>query len=348
MAKPITKTLTLLTLATLALGGCGVLEDRSQRYVDEPLGQPLRVGEGQQGDRIRDVFPIRPVEGGSVPERGTFKLPAPPDMTSDILEQNYVVETLGGQTWLLVNEVPGRVWPAVSAWKSERGLGVARDNPQIGLMQSDVVNFSRRARDFVGLDDAEDADSLRVTQARIAPGVRRRTTEIQVRLRGVDSAPRELLSWAAQSEALETEQALLQDLADYLKAREDTKSYSRVALGITAEPMVRLVAGDDTKTHIVMDLDYERAWLEVSRSLAEAGVPVVDLDRSAGQFYVDFRSQDELKRGWFRRAAEPEFTFLVQLQRQDDGVHIMASRAPDHAGPDRSERLLAELFEYLY
>ena len=37
-------------------------------------------------------------------------------MTSDILDENYLVEELDGQIWLLVNDVPGRLWPAVTSY----------------------------------------------------------------------------------------------------------------------------------------------------------------------------------------------------------------------------------------
>lgn len=352
---PFIRPLTGLMLV-LAMTGCSFIEDRSERYVDEPEGEPLKLPATADEGKFAPVMPIREISTADSGRMYRGTIPNPPDMTSDILDENYVVEELDGQVWLLVNDVPGRLWPAVTSYMNENGLGVAYDSPQLGQIQSELVNFSKRARELLQLPDNPDGEEARiVVQARVAPGVRRKTTEIQFRTFEVEDDPDELLPWSNRDdptqEQLETSKRLLNDLAGYLRNREDSKSYSRAALGMTSEPLVRLVSDNETPQRIVMSLDYGRAWAEVRRSLDEAGVPVVDLNRDGGYFFVDFRPESERESGWFSWFAddpEPEHTFDVQLDRQDGDIVVTVKRAEGYAGEDRSPELLSELFEYLY
>lgn len=338
------------------LAGCSLLEDRSLRYSEARERAPLTLPEGVQGDRLGQALPIRDVDSADAGRMYRSGIPKPPDMTSEILDENYVIEELDGQVWLLVNDVPGRVWPAVNAYMNERGLGVAEDSPQLGVMQSELVNFSKRARELLQLpDDVQGEEPKVLVQARITPGVRRKTTEIQLRPREVEDSPSELLPWESGEDAGEAEKEqstrLLNDLAEFLKEREDTKSYSRAALGITSDPRVRLVSEGETPVAVRMSVAYDRAWAETRRALGDADIPVVDLDRSEGQFYVDFRTEDERKPGffsWFSDDPKPEYTFHVKLERQDDAILVTTGKAEGYSGPDRSASLLSTLFDYLY
>ena len=127
-----------------ALAGCSLVEDRSERYVSAPEGEMIQVPEGADASRIGQAMPIRNISTSDTRRYYPSELPTPPDMTSEILDENYVIEELDGRAWLLVNEVPGQLWPAVSAWMNETGLGVAEQSPQAGVLQSELANFSKR------------------------------------------------------------------------------------------------------------------------------------------------------------------------------------------------------------
>ncbi|MBS8238913.1 outer membrane protein assembly factor BamC [Marinobacter lipolyticus] len=340
----------------LAVSGCSLLEDRSERYVNAREGEPLQLPETADESRFGQVMPVRDVTTADSGRMYRSTIPQPPDMTSEILEENYVVEELDGQMWLLINDVPGRVWPAVSSYMNNRGLGVAHDSPQLGLLQSELVNFSKQARTLLELESDPGSDEqLLVVQARVAPGVRRKTTEVQLRVHDVASNPDQLLAWQSGAEPsrtdLATSERLLTDMGDFLRGREESKSYSRAALGMVSEPLVRLNSENEQPVAIEMDLDYGRGWSEVSRALDEAGIPVVDLNRSEGWFNVDFRTESERDAGWFDWFGDdeaPRHTFDLQLEEADGVVIVTASRTADYDGDNRSSELLSELFEYLY
>ncbi|HKK56763.1 outer membrane protein assembly factor BamC [Marinobacter sp.] len=345
----------LISLLTVA--GCSLMEDRVQRYVDAPEGKPIEVPESADESRFSQRMPIRDISAADSGRMYASELPEPPDMTSEILQQNYTIEAVDGQVWLLVNEVPGRLWPAVTAYMNQQGLGVAYENPQLGLLQSELVNYSKRARSLLGLADNPEGEEPRLAvQAKVSPGIRRKTTEIRLRsFRVGDDGPDQLVAWdenASRSpRELETSRQLLTDLSSFLQSREDSKSYSRAALGMPVEPRVRLVSEGDSATRIEMELDYGRSWNEVRRALEEADITVIDLNREEGYFFVDARPESEQEPGWFSwfsDAPEPVHSHDLILERKNDRVVVTASRTADYSGEGRSAALLSNLFDYLY
>lgn len=354
-----------LVLAVVT-AGCSLIEDRSERYVNEKEGDSLTLPETADASRFSQVMPVREIHPADASKMYPSDIPKPPDMTSEILDENYVVEELDGRAWLLVNDVPGRIWPAVTAYMNEQGLGVAHDNPQLGLLQSDLANFSKRARDLLELssapEEAANTEAKALLQVRIAPGVRRKTTEIQVRkltsqsTEGASSTwPGELISWRGIAEPsadeLELQKRLLADLGDFLKAREESKSVSRAASVMVAKPLVNLVSENDTANAVRISLDYGRAWAEVNRALTESDISVVDLNRSEGWFFVDFRTADERDPGWFSWFSDkekPRHTHTVNLTRGDGQISVTAQTLEDYSGDHSAADLLTQLFDYLY
>ncbi len=352
LSRPLVVVSGLLLLT--AVSGCSMLEDRSERYVEAKEIPPLELPEGADSSRFRQVMPIRDVQSADASKLYQSDIPRPPDMTSEILEQNYAIEELDGKVWLLVNDVPGRIWPVVNAYMANRGLGVSFDNPQLGLMQSDVVNFSPNARKLLKLSGTREATT--VLQVRITPGVRRKTTEIQVRKLAFDRRPDHMVSWDASAkpapEALELQKHVLADMGAFLKTREDNKSFSRAASVMTSEPLVRLIVSEsDEPAGIRMSLDYGRSWAEVQRALIESGIPVLDLNRSEGWFQVDFRDPDERSSGmfsWFSDKEQPKHTHTINLTRRDDIVVVTVKRMGNEDGYKPASELLTKLFDYLY
>ena len=352
------KTLTAAAgLALLAgLGGCGVLSDRSADYVSAPEGKTIELPAGADESRFRQIMPVRDINLANAGKLFPDGIPTPPDMTSEILDQNYAVEELDGRAWLLVNDVPGRLWPAVTAYMSDRRLGVAFDSPQLGLQQSELVNFSLRARELVQLEgEASASEPAVLIQVRIAPGVRRKSTEIQVRSRVVVDQPEALLSWdtafAPDSADLALQKRVLADMGEFLKAGEESKSFSRAASGMTSKPVVKLTSANDQASVIDMQLDYGRAWAEVSRALSESDTTIIDLNRSAGWFQVDHRSADERESDWFSWFSDneaPRHTHTVNVTRGEQKVQVSAETANTYSGEQTPSTLLNRLFDYLY
>lgn len=348
---PQVRSLLALAVISMVATGCSLIEDRSDNYATAEQAEPLHGIDGEPLPRQRSAYPIRPVDGS-----GTLanQVPRPPDLTAEILDENYVIESVGDQSWLLVNEVPGRLWPAVEAWMNQSGLGVAEESTQLGLLQSQIADFSPRASELVGVTQTQAGEPLTLVQARLAPGVRRKTTEIQLRPRLVADAPGRLLSWQDDPMDQGLEEAMLRELSAFLQDREDNRSYSRAALAMGSEPRVTMRQPDAAQEQaVVIELPYDRAWGEVRRVFEDENIPVLDLDQSAGYFLVDGRPEDDRQRGWLTSwfagdELKPVATTRIELVEEDGSVMVTAARADGYNGGNYSRSVLSRLYQYLY
>ena len=75
----------------LTIAGCGVIEDRTDRYVDASEGKPIELPESADQSRFSQRMPIRESSSADAGRMYAGDLPEPPDMTSDILQENYVI-----------------------------------------------------------------------------------------------------------------------------------------------------------------------------------------------------------------------------------------------------------------
>lgn len=351
-AAPWTGRFLLVMTLVASLSGCGLFPDRAESYLDEPEGEPLAVPEGADRSRLESLYPIPgPRTVLALPEKRReegFELPEPPDLTAEILDEDYSIEESGDQLWLLVNDVPGRVWPAVSAFLRDKGIPLAADNPRTGLKKTGVLNDSQRARQWLAPGEGGD-ETLRVAQFRISHGVRARSTEVQVRLQPVEDRSDQILPWTSSPRQPEQERRILEEMSEYFSETDETKAFSQVALNLPRDQVVSRVVDDGELQALALDLDFDRAWFETGRALSSAGIAVVDINRSQGEWRVDFRDPDDRGRRWlfWKENWEPEFTFLLRLEGSDDQYRLTAERAASYEGEDRSGELLRTLFDEL-
>jgi len=120
---------------------------------------------------------------------------------------------------------------------------------------------------------------------------------------------------------------------------------------MTSKPVVKLTSANDQASVIDMQLDYGRAWAEVSRALSESDTTIIDLNRSAGWFQVDHRSADERESDWFSWFSDneaPRHTHTVNVTRGEQKVQVSAETANTYSGEQTPSTLLNRLFDYLY
>ena len=346
---PVLRPVIVVSLVSV-LAGCGLFPDRSLRYEEEPYGEPLEMPEGIPREAFQSEYPVPPVRGTNGLGAGEdYELPRPPDLTDQILEDNYQVRTSGDLTWLVVNDVPGRVWPALSAFFTEQGVEVVHEDPREGLKQTAVLNNSQRARRWIGLEDDVAQEQKLVLQARVEHGVQGRSTEVQVRLVPVEEAPDSLLAWHDSPGDSSREASVIERMADYLRANAETKSYSRVALNLPRQERVEAVNRNGGISHLELDFGFERGWAEVSRALSSLDIPVVDRNRSDGVWYLDMRPAEVRSRGWWfwSYQLEPVQTGLVRLRESGDTLVLSVEPDPGEDDNMPATRVLDRVYNKL-
>ncbi len=349
-SQPLRRTRLTAAIAILSLtGGCSLFPDRSLDYREAKLGEPLSVPADLSKESLDSEYVIPAVRGdAAVKQDGEFEVPRPPDLTGQIMENNYQVSRSGDLSWLIVNDVPGRVWPAISEFLADRGAEVAHADPRAGVQQTAVLNRFGRARDWVNIGAMSNERPL-VLQVRVEHGVQSRSTEVQARIVAVEGTPGERLDWQETVIYPDREQRILQDLADYLQANSDTKTYSRVALNLPREERVTRQRTGGATQALTLSLAFSRSWAEVSQALGSMDLAVVDRNRSEGTWYLDLRTEEQRRRGWWLWAyqAEPVINAELRLTEVVNGHELDLAPRPGLEQTNRVPAVLDSLYETL-
>ena len=324
--------LTTLVLIILTLSSCGVIRDRSNDYVNAEGGEHVKIPEWYKSSSVEARYPIPPIDNKrSLPAQ--YVLPGPPDATIIILAENYVIESLEDQTWLLVNETPGRIWPSLDHFWEENGVDVEFENPRLGLMQTELVGLnllSNQLLERLGIVGSEASAPL-VLQAKLGQGVKRNTTELQVRVIETQSGEQRFEGWSPMSGNVEAENKLLEVISSYLENSQSYRSYSLLAHDIGGVSKVALISDPEVEPYLKLDLSFARAWSSVSKALRGAEIKVADLDRTEGVFYLDY-GQEEESTNWLwglfsSEEVRPEYNVILKLEKEKGSYLLKVSKA---------------------
>ena len=104
---------------------------------------------------------------------------------------------------------------------------------------------------------------------------------------------------------------------DFLSESSSSGGTSLVALNLNVGQKAILKQNDDASSFIELNLEYARAWAAVDRALKEAVITVVDLDREAGVFFVDFSREEEkgFVRSMFSRSNSSGGSFTISIKK---------------------------------
>ncbi|ARU56623.1 MAG: outer membrane protein assembly factor BamC [Pseudomonadales bacterium] len=335
------------------LSACGVIRDRSDDYREVSEGKSLVVPEWYQDDTIRPLYPVPKIDN-QVKPTGDFELPLPPDRTAEILDSQFALEEVDGQIWLLINDTPGRTWPMIEKFLVSKGASALFDNAELGLIQSMPLEQGANSGLWlaqIGAADQIDSAAFTILLFKVSQGVKRNSSEVQVRVLGREGALGKLLPWPGETSSLEPEKNVLASLKDFMELNKDSKSFSLLANKIGGPSKVTLVSEGDAEAFIKLDLEYDRAWNVMSRSLRESGIFIVDQDRSAGIFYLYHKDEDSTDCPWYRWSCDDElkreYNHRVILDRSQEYIKVHVDRGErSMSRPDRL-KLLTLLFEHV-
>ncbi|WP_369602469.1 outer membrane protein assembly factor BamC [Hahella sp. SMD15-11] len=315
----------------LVLPACEFIPDRTLDYTRAQQLPPLSTGGVFDRSKLRDDWVVPEGERKALSEE-KFELPPPPRALEDITAIKAAYRELGEDRWLAVSESPSRIWSAVSRYWAENGLRIVREQPDSGVMEVKVPRNAARALNW--LDTLKLTDALPETwTVHIQNGLKRNSSEI--RLDGPDGA---------------AQKALLTALETWLAERNE-ESYSLRARQLDSKPRVKLLESEDGTAKLALYVDYDRGWFEVDQALAQAGIRVVDRDRSQGTWDVALKTRTIFER-WLDRLKglgdQPPADTRLRLIRGNDGLILQAEPlSSGQAGQERARRLIENVLEHL-
>ena len=215
------------------------------------------------------------------------------------------IERLGNQRWLVSSLPPEKMWPQLRQFWLDRGLSLAVDNAEIGVMETDwAENRAKLPQDLVrktigavfdSLYSTGERDRFRTRVERTAAG-----SEVYISHRGMvevyTGERKETTIWQPRPSDPDLEAELLTRLLVKLGAKDEIAK-ATVAQAPQQPTRARLLKDLPAAT-VEVDDPFDRAWRRVGLGLDRSGFTVEDRDRAGGLYfvrYVDpkFANQDE-------------------------------------------------------
>lgn len=281
----------MLLLSTSLLAGCsyffgdeGMFRDRSEDYKKAPELPVVAIPGGEKPEKLREIYVIPEVEDKLILE-GEFEVPRPSPLVGGTGSEIVRIQSLGDDSWALIEVAPGQVWPQVRGFLSAAGMQVVRADARSGIMESN----------WLTLEDEKLPSRYRF---RIDQGVQRATSELHVLQMSRGSGAN---SWPATSDDPKRAAEMLRAVAQFLADSADTAPVSMIAeQGISASGKVSLQEADEGHTYIHLGLPFDRAWASLGLALERSTFEVTDRDRSSGTYYAKFLGpdEDEEESGW--------------------------------------------------
>ncbi|TDG14800.1 outer membrane protein assembly factor BamC [Seongchinamella unica] len=317
----------------VSLSGCGylfgdqgVFRDKSEDYKKAPDMPVITVPEHKDSDALQEIYPVPPVENALLATE-EFEVPRPTPLAAGAEDEIVRIQRLGEESWILVAEAPGQVWPQVRSFFASAGIPVARVDARAGTMETG----------WLALESAAMASRFKV---RIEQGVQRGNSELHVlqqnQVGDVDN-------WPGSSDNVEQESEILQALAQYIANSAGTAPVSMVAeQAINASGKISIQESSTGESYIQLALPFDRAWASLGRGLEKSTFEITDRDRSSGIYYATFLGpQGEDDDGWFDwlfdseeehpQAGQP---FIVSVKADDESnVAIFLKPAAEATAP---------------
>lgn len=330
----------------LSVSGCGLMPaldevapDNTQRYRTADTMPPLDVPPDLSVNRINDDIAARQNSAATYSEYE--------EASSNPLEMRYNIEPdqkpkLRGEDddrRLVVTGNMDLIWQRVTGFWRSKNLQIARDNEQLGLM-----------------DTTPDSEGY-VYRTRISQQSQN-TMEVFV---------------SGKDEVNQTKnQDILRQMADYLgvlhqedvkmaesRQEEQTTMQAREA-SQTQTPRAILMDEENGHQALLVEQEFRDVWDRVGRVLDSKGFDVEDRDRSAGTYYVryldPFNEIDEEEEGFFSGLAfwrdddevAPEEFYFIRLMSDGGNTRIGVLDADEErTSSDTARRLLGLLQEQL-
>ncbi|MCF6338468.1 MAG: outer membrane protein assembly factor BamC [Gammaproteobacteria bacterium] len=225
----------------------------------------------------------------------------------------------GLRRWLVVEAEPEQAWPLVRKFLDMRGYRIQRDEPAIGLLETDwKAQYSDEQP--AGNAQANWRESLRI---RIEPAEKPGYTDIFLtqrnsqRVAGEDEqTSRWELRPADDGRAVE----MLNRLARYLAAEN-------VSDAVPLQPLdARIDVDSEQSTAIIVKAGFDVVWRRTGLALDALGFTIEDFDRSSRIYHVyndlpSGLSEEELNYGKKKSATVRE-EYWIHVQEKGDFTHI--------------------------
>jgi outer membrane protein assembly factor BamC len=206
------------------------------------------------------------------------------------------IRSYGNHRVLIVEKPVEYLWPILRTFWLDSGFIIARENPQIGLIETDWFEDRKNlpqgfirgvlGKVFDNIYDTGERDRYKMRLERISDN----ETEISVAHRGlievVADRPDGTISWAIKPTDRKLEEDYLKKIMIALGANEQRAGKLIKDKDASSEVLFN---SDDSATYIEIFEDFDRSWRRVGMAIDRLEFSVEDRVRSEGTYYIKYR-----------------------------------------------------------
>ncbi|WP_373715534.1 outer membrane protein assembly factor BamC [Roseateles sp.] len=286
------------------------------------------------------------------------------------------LERSGTDRWLHTAATPEQLWPQLRSFWQERGLEVIKEQPEIGVMETnwgenraklpqDLIR-STLGKVFDGLYSTGERDMYRTRIERGANG-----SDIFISHRGMQevytSAGRDSTAWQNRPSDPYLEAEMLSRLMLKLGGKDEA---AKTVLAEAGQPAPAATAstlkvGGETQRarrplsevpdRLSVAEGFDRAWRRVGLSLDRHGFTIEDRDRAAGLFYLRYADPEQAGKeepNFFQRlfGAKGQSPVRYRVSVKAEGANSIVSILDDRGQPIadvNAKRILSLLMDDL-
>ena len=351
----------------LFLSGCGSLgwlgKSDVQKKLEEGISKPTKIPSELDAPLFADPMAIPEIQDFRGLLGSEIELGLPDPLATNFGVEQILIRKLGDSRWVFIDLPVATVWPRVLLFFEEKNFSLTSVEVSEGRIETDwVVGSSGGAESIFeslgNFNEGEIQDSLNEYSFNVLveAGVRSGSTELYVEERNRllnDESPS--TPWDGESDDPALESEMLSALAYFIGERIAEGPSISLAAATRQASKVETISGKNG-TILKYRLDFDRTWATIGRALEDAEIEVVDLDRSAGVYYVNYSSLANAKSGFLKRIFNSDDEkkerkpFLVTVSSQSGQIIVNAAPSGESLpGPEDlvlRERLIKIIKEY--
>lgn len=346
----------LLGLWFVLASSCALIGDRTSEYKVAEESERIRIPAGLSESKLGERYAIPTANAQSLAP-GKYVLPEPPDATASISEDPYILVKHDGSTWLELNVSPSKAWPLIELFWQQNGLASRTKRVEDGYFATEELKEGQSHADLVSVLESNQHQPIVIEgvsfQARLTQGLRRNTSELQVRAFLPDASSEARETWQDESITPSLERALLEVIGEHVISRDQSSGrYSLNAVNIGDQSRLRLLEDQAGYPYIRLALSFDRAWKEVNDALSNSEIIVSSVDKDQGLVFISYLSQEEID-SWYTLGStlkELKVQKNLELKFYAEGpetINVRAKVISEIPEPDSVRELIKTLFSLI-
>ncbi len=345
--------LSLISGCSFLFGNEGYFRSRSMDYQAAEQTRPLVLPPDMEVVARPDIYPIPDIRAGDYySPQDIEEIPRPESLLSVFEDAGLEMVSDGERQWLVAERDFPELWEDLTLFFKASGVELEQVDPESRTLitawlqprQKEAEGFWDSFVEFFSFDSTPYLrEKFRI---QVEDGQKHNQYNLLVDHVRIDTRDEELpatgaIDWTLSDDDDEQElvAAMYDELVNYLS--DDEVRFRRSSLfsqNLTSQASYLLTRDGNDFPVLVMQRDFNRAWIAVAEALEKSGLIIEDRNRSLGIFYLNYGEDDE---------GEP-VQYQLKLNRAENGIQVAVQISDDEVAPKAvSDQILESVKENL-